>query len=319
MITVVVQIPALNEAGTLESVISEIPRKLPGVDKVLILVIDDGSTDNTSEIATKAGADRVFRHNTNLGLARAYTTGLKQALDMGADIIVNTDADNQYQGSCIAEIVSPLLLNEADVAIGARPISEIDSFSPLKKFLQRMGTGVVRIITGLDLDDAPSGFRAITRETAQSIVVYTCYTYTLETLVQMGVNGYRVISVPIAVNPESRPSRLVKNNFVYIVRSLVTMIRVLMIYRSFRILGVSGAILLGLGTLIGLRYIYLLVLNPDAGHVQSLVLGAILILAGIMFTLVGFLGELLAANRKLLEELRYKSNLSGDGNRIKSD
>lgn len=302
----VVQVPCLDEEDNIRDVIDGIPRSIVGVDEVKILVIDDGSKDETAAVASDAGADLVVRHAANQGLAAAYSTGLKAALAMGADVIVNTDADNQYPGDLIPQLVAPIVDGRADLVIGARPIGEIREFNRVKKLLQRIGSKVVRWITRLDVDDAPSGFRAINRRTAQQIFVYTRYTYTLETLVQLGVHGVRVVSVPIRVNASTRPSRLVKNSLNYVFRSAVTILRVLLIYRAVRIFGFLSLLSFGAAALLGVRYLILLSQDPEAGHVQSLILAAILAISSLLFLLTGFLGDLLAANRRLLEDIRYR-------------
>jgi len=305
-VLLVVQVPCLNEEDNIGAVIADVPRQISGVDEVKVLVIDDGSEDATASVATEAGADRVVRHSANQGLAAAYSTGLKTALDMGADVIVNTDADNQYPGDLIPQLVAPVVNGQADLVIGARPIGEIREFSRVKRLLQRIGSKVVRWITRLNVDDAPSGFRAINRQTAQQVFVYTRYTYTLETLVQLGVHGVRVVSLPIRVNASTRPSRLMKNSLSYVLRSTVTILRVLLIYRAVRIFGFLSLLSFVTAALLGVRYLILLSQDPRAGHVQSLILAAILAIASLLFLLAGFLGDLLAANRRLLEDIRYR-------------
>ena len=302
----IIQIPCYNEAETIGITLLELPRVVPGFNTVEWLIIDDGSNDNTAEVAKKFGADHIVRHTRNRGLARAFATGLEVSLQLGADVIVNTDADNQYNSADIPKLVEPILSGEADIVIGARPISTIEHFSPIKKILQRLGSWVVRIASQTEIPDAPSGFRAISRDAAQRLVVFSDYTYTLETIIQAGQKNMAVTSVPIRVNKDLRPSRLVKSIPNYIKRSILTIIRIFVIYRPFRFFASIGAALLVIGFLIGVRFLWFYFNGKGTGHVQSLILGAILLLMGFQTILVALLADLLAANRKLLEDIRFK-------------
>jgi glycosyltransferase involved in cell wall biosynthesis len=304
----IIQIPCFNEAETLAIALAELPRQVPGFDRVEWLIIDDGSRDGTADVARAHGVDHVVRHRSNRGLARAFMTGLDACLRQGADVIVNTDADNQYNAADIPALVAPIPEGEADIVIGARPIGAIEHFSPAKKLLQKLGSWVVRVASKTDVPDAPSGFRALTRAAAQQLVVFNDYTYTLETIIQAGQKNMAVASVPIRVNGDLRPSRLVKSIPSYIRRSIATIIRIFVIYRPFRFFGAIGIVLFAAGFLIGLRFLYFYLLGAGQGHVQSLILASVLLGMGFQTILIAFVADLLAANRKLLEELRFKAH-----------
>ena len=301
----IIQIPCYNEAETLAIALAELPRQVEGFDVVEWLVIDDGSSDDTAAIARANGVDHVVRHSVNLGLARGFMTGLDACLRRGADVIVNTDADNQYNAADIPALVAPVLEGRAEIVVGARPIATIEHFSPVKKLLQKLGSWVVRVASKTDIPDAPSGFRAISRDAAQQLIVFNNYTYTLETIIQAGQRGIPIMSVPIRVNGDLRPSRLVKSIPSYLRRSIATIIRIFVIYRPFRFFGTIGAVLFALGTLIGLRYLWFFLEGSGEGHVQSLILGSILLGMGFQTILIAFVADLLAANRRLMEEVRY--------------
>jgi glycosyltransferase involved in cell wall biosynthesis len=236
--------------------LAALPRRVPGFDTVEWLVIDDGSADDTVRVALENGVDHVVRHTRNQGLARGFMTGLEACLERGADVIVNTDADNQYNADDIPALVAPIVEHKADIVIGARPIQTIEHFSPAKKFLQRLGSWVVRAVSRTDIPDAPSGFRAISRAAAQQLIVFSGYTYTLETIIQAGQKNMAIVSVPVRVNGDLRPSRLVKSIPSYIQRSIMTMVRIFVIYRPFRFFGMLGSAIFLLGFLIGLRFVY---------------------------------------------------------------
>lgn len=304
----IIQIPCLNETGTLAIAIGALPRVVPGFDTVEWLVIDDGSADGTADLARQLGVDHVIEHPVNRGLATAFMTGLDACLRLGADVIVNTDADNQYEAQDIPLLTAPIVARRADMVIGARPIAETEHFSWIKKKLQRLGSWAVRVASKTDIADAPSGFRAISRSTAMRLNVFNAYTYTLETIIQAGRSNLRVVSVPIRTNPDQRPSRLVKSIRSYVQRSLVTILRVFAIYRPF-FLFVWPGIVLGLAGLIaGARYLYFVLIGEGAGHVQSVVFAALCLILGALMVMMGFLAELIATNRKLLEriDLRVK-------------
>lgn len=302
----IIQIPCFNEAGTLAIALAALPREVPGFDKVEWLIIDDGCTDNTVEVALANGVDHVVRHTRNQGLARGFMNGLQACLEHGADVIVNTDADNQYNADDIPLLTQPILEGKADIVIGARPIQTIEHFSPVKKLLQKLGSWVVRVASKTNIPDAPSGFRAMSRAAARRLVVFSDYTYTLETIIQAGQKNMAITSVPIRVNGDLRPSRLVKSISSYIRRSIVTIIRVFVIYRPFRFFGTIGVTLFGVGFLIGMRFLYKWLTSEFgyAGHIQSLILASSLMIIGFHTILVAFVADLLSANRKLLEEVR---------------
>lgn len=306
----IIQIPCYNEAETLAITLNDLPRIVDGFDVVEWLIIDDGSGDDTVEVALKNGVDHVVRHTRNRGLAHAFMTGLEACLARGADVIVNTDADNQYQAADIPALTKPVLERRADMVIGTRPISEIEHFSPVKKLLQRFGSWVVRVTSRTEVADAPSGFRAISRTAAQQFMVFNDYTYTLETIIQAGRKNMQVLSVPVRVNGDLRPSRLVKSIPSYIKRSIFTIVRIFVIYQPARFFGSLSAVLLFLGFLIGLRFLYYFFTGNGDGHVQSLILAGALLTMGFQTFLVAFLADIIAANRRLLEEIRYTQRLN---------
>ena len=302
----IIQIPCYNEADTLPLLLSELPRQLAGVDQVEWLVVDDGSSDATADVARAHGVDHLVVLPRHLGLSRAFIAGLEACLCRGADIIVNTDADNQYQSVDIPALVEPVLAGRADMVVGARPISAIDSFSPAKKFLQRLGSSVVRMVSRTDIPDAPSGFRALSREAALKLNVFNDYTYTLETIIQAGQKGLVVTSVPVRVNPELRPSRLVKSVPVYVGKSMLTIVRIFILYRPFRFFMAVGMSLFATGFLIGLRFLAYYFADDGDGHVQSLILASILLGVGFQVMLAAFLADIIAVNRRLLEETQLR-------------
>lgn len=308
----IIQIPCFNEAETLAIALSALPRQVPGFNVVEWLVIDDGSRDSTVEVARENGVDHVVQHTHNQGLARAFMTGLNTCLSLGADVIVNTDADNQYNADDIPKLTSPIVAHQADIVVGARPIETIKHFSLSKKLLQKLGSWVVRVASKTDIPDAPSGFRAMSRNAAQRLMVFNDYTYTLETIIQAGQKNMAIISVPIRVNKDLRPSRLVKSIPSYIKQSIVTIVRIFIIYRPFRFFGTIGAVLFSAGFLIGLRFLWHYLNGEGEGHVQSLILAAALLLMGFQTLMVAFLADLLAANRKLIEEVRFQLQVSRD-------
>jgi glycosyltransferase involved in cell wall biosynthesis len=308
----IIQVPCYNEAETLAIALGQLPREVPGFSRVEWLVIDDGSRDETAHIARQCGVDHVITHVSNQGLARAFMTGLNACLRLGADVIVNTDADNQYNAGDIPKLTAPILTGAADIVVGARPIDTVQHFSLAKKMLQKLGSWVVRVASKTDIPDAPSGFRAISRDAAQQLVVFNDYTYTLETIIQAGQRNMAITSVPIRVNGDLRPSRLVKSIPVYIRRSIVTIVRIFAVYRPFRFFGSIALVLFGAGLLIGLRFLWKYVEGDGAGHVQSLILAGALLVMGFQAILVAFLADLLAANRKLMEDVRYRLQAGHD-------
>jgi glycosyltransferase involved in cell wall biosynthesis len=308
MTKVIIQIPCYNEEATLGLTLSELPRQLPGVDRVEWLIINDGSVDRTVEVARTNGVDHVVNFEYNQGLAKAFMAGLEAALKAGADIIVNTDADNQYCAADIPLLIEPILRGEADIVIGARPISNIKHFSPIKKFLQKLGSWVVRLASGTTIPDAPSGFRAISRNAALQLNVFNPYTYTLETIIQAGQKGMAMTSVPIRTNGFLRPSRLVKSIPSYVQRSILTIVRIFMTYQPLKFFFLLGSFPFGLGMLLGLRWLWLFLLVDGAtrSRVPSLVLAAILILIGFQLWMLGLIADVLAVNRKLLEDVQLR-------------
>lgn len=304
----VIQIPCLNEEETLPATLADLPRELPGVDVVEWLVIDDGSTDRTVDVAREHGVDHVVSHRSNRGLAAAFLTGLQAALEAGADIVVNTDADNQYDGSCIGDLIQPVI-DGADMAVGERPIEGISEFSGLKKRLQRLGSWVVRKFSGLEVRDAASGFRAFSRDAALRLQVYGKYSYTMETLVQARAEGLSVAGVPIRTNPQTRPSRLVKSTLQYVRRSAQTIVRSFAIYYPFRFFFLVGVIpvLSGLALLARWLLLYFFIDDVYTSRLPSLLSGAVLTLVGVQIWMVGFLGDLQAASRRLLAEARVRA------------
>ncbi|BBO67058.1 glycosyl transferase [Desulfosarcina alkanivorans] len=319
MLKLIIQIPCYNEAGTLSIALAALPRKIPPFDIVEWLVIDDGSIDDTVRIAQENGVDHVVRHTHNRGLAHAFMTGLDTCLCLGADVIVNTDADNQYNADDIPSLVTPILAQSADIVVGARPIETIEHFSSIKKLLQKLGSLVVRLASKTNTPDATSGFRAISRSAAQRIMVFNDYTYTLETIIQAGQKNMAITSVPIRVNEDLRPSRLMKSIPSYIKRSIVTIIRIFIIYRPFRFFGTIGAVLSSAGFLIGLRFLWKYFGGEGEGHIQSLILAALLMGMGFQTILIAFVADLLAANRKLIEDVRVKTAVRFHNNNLDSE
>ncbi|MDD6072000.1 MAG: glycosyltransferase family 2 protein [Clostridiales bacterium] len=301
----IIQIPCLNEAETLEIALNDLPKHIDGIDEIEYLIINDGSTDNTVEVAKNWGVHHVVTFKKNKGLAKGFMAGLDACLRAGADIIVNTDADNQYVGEDIEKLVRPILDGKADIVIGERPIDDTEHFSPLKKKLQHIGSWTVRVASNSKIPDAPSGFRAYSREAAMRLNVVNEYTYTLETIVQAGREKMAMTSVPIRTNGELRASRLFNSMFGYIKKSMVTIIRSFMMYRPLRFFGGLGIIMFLLGLILGVRYLVFFFTGSAAGHVQSLILASTLIMMGCMTGIIGLQADIIAANRKILEDVQY--------------
>ncbi|GAB4226309.1 MAG: glycosyltransferase family 2 protein [Stanieria sp.] len=310
MTKLIIQIPCYNEEATLGLTLSQLPRHLPGVDEIEWLIINDGSRDRTLEVAQACGVDHIVDFQHNQGLAKGFMAGLEACLQAGADLIVNTDADNQYCAEDIPKLIQPILDGEAEIVIGARPITEIKDFSPLKKLLQQFGSWVVRLASKTDIPDAPSGFRAISREAALRLNVFNEYTYTLETIIQAGQKGIAITYVPIRTNSYLRPSRLVKSIPAYVQRSIITIVRIFMTYRPLQFFMMLGSVPFSLGFLLCLRWLILfwgIVGNdPTKSRVPSLILAAILILIGVQLWIFGLIADLLAVNRKLLEDIQLR-------------
>ena len=305
----VIQIPCYNEEKSLPITLNDLPKHIDGIDEIEVLIIDDGSKDRTVEVAKELGVNNFVEMSHNSGLAKAFVAGINKALEIGADIVVNTDADNQYCAADIEKLVKPILAGEADIVIGSRPVSEIEHFSPLKKLLQKLGSGVMRLISSTKVEDAPSGFRAFSRNAAMQLNVFDNYTYTLETIIQAKAKGLILKCVSIRVNPDLRKSKLVRNMFDYIRRSMFTMIRMFIIYRPFRFFAILAGMFFLVGALIGLRFLYYFVFESGAGHIQSLILSAILIITGVQVGVIAVLSELLSINRKILEDIQKRLKL----------
>ncbi len=302
----IIQIPCYNEENTLGITLAALPRTLPGVDKVEWLIVDDGSQDRTVEVAREYGVDHVARLGINRGLAQAFMVGLDVAIKAGADIIVNTDADNQYNAGDIPRLIQPILAGEADIVVGERPIISITHFSPAKKILQRFGSWVVRIASGTDIPDAPSGFRAMTREAAMRLNCFNNYTYTLETIIQAGRKGMAIKSVPVSVNEDLRPSRLVRSIPSYIQQSILTIFRIFMTYRPFRFFALAGGMSLVVGLIPSVRFLIFYLEGNGQGNVQSLLYSILFLGTGAALIVVGLLADLIGVNRMLLEDIRWR-------------
>lgn len=305
----IIQIPCYNEENSLPITLKALPKQIPGIDEIEILVIDDGSTDKTVEVAKANGVQHIVSMPHNCGLAKAFVAGINGALAQGADIIVNTDADNQYCADDIEKLIRPILNKEADIVIGTRPVSNISHFSLLKKTLQKLGSWVMRRVSSTQVEDAPSGFRAFSRAAALQINIFDNYTYTLETIIQARAKGLQLVCVPVNVNPDLRESKLVKNMFDYIRRSVFTMLRMFIIYRPFRFFAILASLFFTIGFLVGLRFLYFYLFSNGAGHIQSLILAAILIITSVQIGVIAILSELFCINRKLLEDIQRRIKL----------
>jgi glycosyltransferase involved in cell wall biosynthesis len=307
----VIQIPAFNEEATIARALEALPRRVPGFDAVERLVVDDGSTDATSEQARSAGADRVVRLATNRGLAEAFSAGIAESLAMGADVIVNFDADMQYDPVDIPALVAPVLEGRADLVVGDRGPGELAHFSPAKRLLQRMGTWVVRQAAGIEITDAVSGFRAFSRDAARRINVFSKLTYTLETLIQAGYKGLRVASVPVRAHPPVRPSRLFASTTKYVLLQGANVLRITALYKPLKIFSIVAGLILGTGVALGVRFLYYYFFGENpGGHVQSLILASVLIVVGFQTFLIALVADLVAINRRLLEEMKLRENAS---------
>lgn len=306
MTKLIIQIPCYNEERTLATTLAALPRNLPGIDCIEWLVIDDGSSDRTLAVAKENQVNHIIRFPANQGLAKAFMAGLEASLKAGADIIVNTDADNQYCADDIGKLIQPILLNQAEIVIGARPIWKTKHFSLTKKLLQRLGSYVVRVASNTNVPDAPSGFRAFSREAALRLNVFNNYTYTLETIIQAGQKGMAIKSVPIRTNPVMRPSRLVKSTPRYVVRSLFTILRIFMLYKPLRFFLLLGSVPFSLGVMLGLRWLFFFIEGSARTRIPSLILTAILILIGFQLWMFGLVADLMAANRRLVEEVQLR-------------
>lgn len=302
----IIQIPCYNEAETLAHTLSQLPRLIPGIDQIDVLIIDDCSRDATVAVARAAGANHIVQLPHHAGLAGGFSAGLDACLRLGADIIVNTDADNQYDSNDICRLVEPILQGEAELVIGDRGVATLAEFSPLKKRLQVLGSQVVSRASGLNVPDVTSGFRAMTREVALHTLVLSQYSYTLETLIQAGARQVKVVSVPIRTNPTTRPSRLMRSLSHYLANSSVTILRAYTLYRPLRVFLYAGLVLLTLGFIFLLRFGYFYLIGEGNGHVQSVIVAAVLLIVGFQTWLIGVVADLIAFNRKILEEIVYR-------------
>lgn len=302
----IIQIPCYNEAETLEIALNALPKRIDGVDEIEYLVINDGSSDDTEKVALEWGVNYIVHFKRNLGLAKGFLAGIDLALRHGADIIVNTDADNQYCGTDIEKLVRPILNREADIVIGERPIDEIEDFSWIKKKLQRFGSYVVRVASRTDIPDAPSGFRAYSRKAAMRVNVHNEYTYTLETIVQAGRNRMAITSVPVHTNPELRKSRLMNSVFGYIKKSMLTILRAVLMYKPLQVFTLLGSLAIMVGVAIGVRFLFYFFQGNGNGHIQSLILATMMIIIGSQTFVTGLQADIISANRKLLEDIQYR-------------
>ncbi|MFQ5855061.1 MAG: glycosyltransferase [Anaerolineae bacterium] len=310
----IIQIPCLNETATLAAVLQDLPTQIPGVDTIETLVIDDGSTDRTAELATALGVDHVIRHRGHKGLAVAFQTGVDACLQLGADIIVNTDGDHQYPGAAIPQLVAPILAGQADIVIGDRQVDQIDHFSSQKKLLQKLGSWVVRLASGTDVPDAPSGFRAYSREAALRLYVTSEFSYTVENLIQAGKRRLAIAHIPIETNPETRPPRLHKGNWNFVKQQAGTIARTFTYYEPLRSFSYLAApfFLAGIGLLGRFFYVYLFG-NAYQRLLQSVTIGAALLVIGFLIFVVGLLADAVANHRRLTEELLYRvRDMEGD-------
>ncbi len=302
----IIQIPCLNEAKTLPSTLAQLPKEIPGISSIELLVIDDGSTDGTAQVARSLGVQHVVKFEKNRGLAAAFMAGIDAATKAGADVIVNTDADNQYQGADIARLVEPIVAGRAQIVVGDRGVGSLPNFSPLKRKLQVFGSSVVGRAAGLSTPDATSGFRALSREAALRTLVLSNYSYTLESLIQAGARRAAVEFVPIGINPQTRPSRLMRSIPHYIRKSGVTILRAYAMYRPLRVFTITGSITILLGLIPAVRFLYFYVTGNRVGHVQSLLLATILLVVGFQILLIGLLADLISFNRQIGEEALYR-------------
>ncbi|PIS28288.1 MAG: glycosyl transferase [Candidatus Marinimicrobia bacterium CG08_land_8_20_14_0_20_45_22] len=302
----IIQIPCYNESATIEKTLNDLPKSIPGIDEIEILIIDDGSRDRTVDVAREWGVRQFVPFNQNKGLARAFEAGLEKCLELGGDIIVNTDADNQYKGSDIARLVQPILEKKAEIVIGDRQIDKIHEFSWLKKRLQKFGSYVVRKVSQTKIPDTTSGFRAYSREAALHMNIISTFSYTLETIIEAGQKDIPIISVPIETNKTERPSRLFRSNGYYIKRSFATIIRIYTMYQPLRVFFYTGVTTLGVGLFLSLRYLVFMLIGQGKGHVQSVIIAAVFLIVGFFLLMIGLLADVIAANRKIMEQMQYQ-------------
>ena len=299
----IVQIPCLDEEQTLPQTVRDIPREIEGISSVEILIIDDGSTDRTAEVARECGVDHIVRNINNKGLAASFRIGLDACLRLGADIIVNTDGDNQYQGADIARLVAPIVQGRADIVIGDRETDKIPHFDLHKKILQKFGSAVVRVLSGAKVPDAVSGFRAFSRDAAMQINILTHYSYTVETIIQAGKRHLAISSVPVGTNPKTRESRLVKSIPSFVINQFNTMTRMYAMHQPLRYFFIMSLLIMLGGLFPMVRYLVFFLKGQGDGHIQSLILGSVLLMIGFQVLVMGFLGDVISFNRRLLEEV----------------
>jgi glycosyltransferase involved in cell wall biosynthesis len=302
----IIQIPCLNEAATLPATLRDLPVSIPGIDVIEVLVIDDGSRDDTVRVAQQHGVHHIVRFRRNKGLAAAFTAGIDASIKLGADYIVNTDADNQYAGADIAKLLAPLTNGTADICIGDRNIQALSHLSSSRKFLQRWGSWVVRQVSNTSVPDTTSGFRAYTREAALRMTIVSEFSYTLESIIQAGKKRMAIAHVPVATNPRTRESRLFDSVFSYIKRSAATIVRIYASYEPLKVFSYIGGLFFSGGLLISLRFLYYYYYGTGFGHLQSLILSAVLMITGFQIVLIGLVADLIGGSRKLLEDLVYR-------------
>ena len=302
----IIQIPCLNEEHTLPKTLADLPKKIEGIDSIEILVIDDGSTDKTFEVAKRLGVHHILQFTNNKGLAKAFISGINESLKLNADIIVNTDADNQYFGGDISKLIQPILKKEADIVVGDRQVETIRHFSPIKIFLQKFGSWVVRQLSGTLIPDATSGFRAYSKDAALQLNVVSDFTYTIETIISAGKKNLAITHIPVKTNKKLRESRLFPSIKVYLQRSFITMLKVYSMYRPLRLFTIAGGATFILGFAIGCRYLFFFFIGQTEGHIQSLILSAILLIVGFQIIMMGIAAELISVNRQLLEDIQLR-------------
>ncbi len=302
----IIQVPCFNEEEHVAATLADLPRQMRGVADIEVLVIDDGSSDRTAEVARLNGADYILRLPNNRGLACAFRAGLDAALHLGADVIVNTDGDNQYSGRNIEDLIQPILSGAADMVVGDRDPRNLRHFSRAKRLLQHYGSWVVRTLSGTKIPDATSGFRALSRTAAMRLNVISDFTYTLETIIQAGKKKLPVTHVPVTTNPDRRNSKLFTSTWGYVKRSAATIIRIYALYEPLKVFSYIGGTLIAAGTVLGLRFMYHFFTEGGRGHLQSLMLTVLLIIIGFQTVLIGLVADLIGANRSLLEDLLFR-------------